>query len=90
VSEIIREKVFRAYYKEVPYAVGMKVQSIQEEENLISITVNMYVPTNRMKMIVIGKRGSAISSVELASKVELSKLLGKEIRMVIRVCLEER
>lgn len=90
VSEIVREKVFRAYYKEVPYAVGMKVQSIQEEENLISIIVNMYVPTNRMKMIVIGKKGSAISSVELASKVELSKLLGKEIRMVIRVCLEER
>lgn len=90
VSEIVREKVFRAYYKEVPYAVGMEVQSIQEEQNLISIIVNMYVPTNRMKMIVIGKKGSAISSVELASKVELSKLLGKEIQMVIRVCLEER
>jgi len=89
VSEIVREKVFRAYYKEVPYAVGLQVQSIQEDKNLISIRVNLCVPTNRMKMILIGKKGSAISSVELASKVELSKLLGKQIRMVIRVCLEE-
>eukprot|EP00890_Picochlorum_soloecismus_P005274 jgi/Picsp_1/5748/NSC_03107-R1_gtp-binding protein era len=90
VSEIVREKVFRAYYKEVPYAVGMQVKSIKEEQNLISVRVNLYVPTDRMKMIVIGKKGSAISSVELASKVELSKLLGKEIRMVIGVCLDER
>lgn len=85
VYEIVREKIFRAYYKEIPYAIEIKALNINDTENDIRVQVKLKVPSSSMKTIVIGKKGSAVSSVEKAVQHELSNTFEKDSHVNISV-----
>lgn len=87
IAEIIREKIFRAYYKEIPYAVRIKVISIRDDNENLYLRADVLVPTNSMRVIVVGKQGAAISAVEHASMLELSRLYKTKIKLTLSVRL---
>lgn len=90
IHEIIREKIFRAYYKEIPYAIHIKVSSVTDAAKDILIKAKLEVQSSSMKMIVIGKNGSAISSVERAAQHELSNIFNKRVHLNLSVlCLDQ-
>ncbi len=58
-SEIIREKIFTNYKKEVPYSTEVAVTSFKEEEDIIRIHAEIFVERKSQKGILIGEGGKA-------------------------------
>ena len=85
VKEVIREKVFRAYYKEIPYAIDILVNEVTEDGRGVRVRAALSVPSASMRTIVIGSKGRAIRSVERAVCGELARVFGKEVRCVLGV-----
>ena len=63
VSEIIREKIFLNYQKEIPYSTEVIVKSFKEEElkngkgSMVRITAEIVVERDSQKNILIGTGG---------------------------------
>ena len=56
-SEIIREKIFLNYEKEIPYSVEVEIDSYREEPTIDRIMATIYVSRDSQKGIIIGHRG---------------------------------
>lgn len=87
IAEIIREKVFMNTYQEVPYAVAVKVDSIEEipEKNLLHIQATIFVERDSQKGIIIGKGGRMLKKIGTLAREELEFLLNKRIYLELWV-----
>ena len=54
-SEIIREKIFFNYKKEIPYSTEVAIEDFIEDENIIRIRATIFVERKSQKGIVIGE-----------------------------------
>ncbi|UII27812.1 GTPase Era [Fulvivirga maritima] len=81
VEEIIREKIFLNYKKEVPYSTEVVVTEFKEDETIIRIRAEIYVERKSQKGIIIGKGGEALKKVGIASRTELEQFFGKQIHL---------
>jgi GTP-binding protein Era len=79
VSEIIREKLMLNYFKEVPYATQVEVESFKESEEIIRMRVIIFVARDSQKGIIIGHKGEAIKRVGTEARKDIEKFLGKKI-----------
>ncbi|MBE7175841.1 MAG: GTPase Era [Mucilaginibacter polytrichastri] len=78
-SEMIREKVFLYYRKEIPYSTEVVVNSFVEEEQLIRIAAEIVVERDSQKNILIGKNGLSIKKVGVEARQDMEKFFGKKI-----------
>src|SRR5690606_23143933 len=62
-SEIVREKIFHNYKKEIPYSTEVSIKDFYEEENIIRIRAEIYVERESQKGILIGQGGKALKRV---------------------------
>jgi len=94
VAEIIREKIFMALRKEVPYTVHVEVESIEEKEmkpdsgkpssttsepGVFVITAIIYTNDSRYKKMIVGAGGRAIKEIGIAARKELETALNKKV-----------
>ncbi|MCF8215370.1 MAG: GTPase Era [Chlorobium sp.] len=84
VSEIIREKIFLFYGKEIPYATEVVVDEFKEQhENDPSrkdlIRCSVIVERDTQKQILIGNRGSALKKLGQAARADIEELLGRPV-----------
>ena len=79
VSEIIREKIFFFYQKEIPYAVQVVVDSYKEEENIVRISVIIFVERETQKAIIIGHQGSGLKKVGTTARQDIEDFIGKKV-----------
>lgn len=89
VSEIIREKVFLYYQKEIPYATEVVVQEFKEEENLIRIAANIYVERESQKGILIGHKGAAIKKLGTMARQDIERFFEKKVFLQLFVKVEK-
>lgn len=89
VSEIIREKVFLYYQKEVPYATEVVVQEFKEEEELIRISANIYVERESQKGILIGHKGAAIKKLGTMARQDIERFFEKKVFLQLFVRVEK-
>ena len=68
VSEMIREKIFETYSKEIPYATQVVVEEYVEGEKLDRIRAIIYVERATQKGIIIGHQGSKLKKVGIAAR----------------------
>ena len=90
VSEIIREKIFLQYGKEIPYATEVVIDEFKEQheedptrKDLIRCSV--VVERDTQKHILIGKKGSALKKLGQASREEIEKFLDRPVFLEIFV-----
>lgn len=81
VSEIIREKIFKNYKKEVPYSTEVVVSEFYEDDNIIRIRAEIYVERKSQKGIIIGKGGLALKKVGIESRKDMETFFGKQIHL---------
>ena len=62
-SEIIREKIFLNYKKEIPYSTEVKIDSFVDEPDIAKIRAVIYVERDSQKGIIIGKGGASLKKV---------------------------
>jgi len=79
VSEIIREKVFKLYEKEIPYSTEVIITSFKEEEKIIRISAEVIVERDSQKNIIIGKGGEMIKKVGTYARQDMEEFLQKKV-----------
>ena len=79
VSEIIREKVFKLFEKEIPYSTEVVVSSFKEAENIIRISAEIIVERDSQKNIIIGSKGSMIKKIGTYARQDIEAFLQKKI-----------
>jgi GTP-binding protein Era len=85
VSEIIREKIFINYKKEIPYSVEVAVDSYKEEENIVRIFAYIFVMRESQKAIILGHKGERIKKTGTMAREDIEKFIGKKVYLELRV-----
>ena len=88
-SEIIREKIFLNYDKEIPYSVEIAIEEYKEEPTIDRISAVIYVARDCQKGIIIGRKGEMLKKVGTAARIELEKFVGKKIFLQLHVKVDE-
>ena len=78
-SEIIREKIFENYKKEVPYSCEVVITEFKEESDIIRIRAEIYVERRSQKGILIGKQGAALKKVGTEARKDLEQFFQKKV-----------
>lgn len=79
VSEIIREKVFKLYEKEIPYSTEVIIVSFKEEDAITRISAEIIVERDSQKNILIGKGGSMIKKVGTYARQDIEEFLDTKV-----------
>lgn len=80
LSELIREKVIALTHQEVPYAVAVKVERVEERDHrLLHVEATIYVEKESQKGILIGKGGQMLKKIGEKSRREMELFLGLPI-----------
>jgi GTP-binding protein Era len=79
VSEMIREKIFKLYEKEIPYSTEVVITSFKEEPAITRISAEIIVERDSQKNILIGKGGEMIKKVGTYSRKDIEEFLQKKV-----------
>lgn len=85
VAELIREKIFLALRKEVPYTTHVEVEEIDEKEDMFVIKAIIFTLEARYKKMIIGARGRALKEIGIAARKELETALNKKVYLELEV-----
>ena len=95
VSEIIREKILELYQQEIPYSTEVTIESFKERktskgEPLIEIQALIYVARETQKMILLGRKGSAIKRLGTEARKTLESWLENKVFLDLHVKVREK
>lgn len=95
IAEIIREKVFSIFEKEVPYSITVEVDNVEEKPGSTSLrqgkpdimVISARILTNeeRYKKIIIGRGGQKIKEIGQMARRELEQATGQKIFLELEV-----
>ncbi|GAB3945093.1 GTPase Era [Spirosoma harenae] len=78
-SEIIREKIFLNYKKEVPYSSEVIITSFKEKPDIIVIQSEILVERATQRAILLGEGGKMIKKTGIMAREELERFFGKKV-----------
>jgi GTP-binding protein Era len=78
-AEIIREKIFLNYKKEIPYSCEVVVTSFKDEPTILRIASEIYVERVSQRAILIGHKGESIKKVGIQARADLEAFFGKKV-----------
>lgn len=80
-SEIIREKALKGIGKEIPYGIGVSVDSLRKDErkDLYRIDATIFCERASHKQIIIGSGGSKLKKIGAAAREDIEQLLGTKV-----------
>jgi GTP-binding protein Era len=81
VAELIREKALQLTRQEVPHAVLVEVEEIDEKR----VTAIVYVETESQKGILVGKRGAMVREIGTRARPEVEALVGHKVFLDLTV-----
>lgn len=85
VAEIIREKIFLNYKKEVPYSCEVIIESYKEKPNIVKINAIIFVARESQKPIIIGDKGKAIKKVSTEARLEIEEFIQQKVFLDLTV-----
>ena len=85
VAEIIREKVFSVFDKEVPYSITVEVDDMEDKPEKFVIAARILTDAERYKKMIIGKGGLKIKEIGKMARRELEQALNKKIFLDLEV-----
>lgn len=89
-SEIIREKIFYRYKKEIPYSTEVIIEQFKDEPKLLRIGAVIMVERQSQKGIMIGEKGSALKNTGTAARKELENFFQKKVFLELFVKVREK
>jgi GTPase len=81
VAEVIREKALHLTREEVPHAVTVEVEEMEERR----IRALVYVETESQKGILVGKKGSMVREIGSRARPEVEALVGRPVFLELQV-----
>ena len=86
IAELVREKALRLTREEVPHAITVEVEELEEKV----IRAALYVETESQKQILVGKGGSMVRRIGTEARPEIEALLGRSIFLDLQVKVRPR
>jgi GTPase len=81
IGELIREKALALTREEVPHAISVEVEEVDEKV----VRASLYVETDSQKQIVVGKGGSVVKEIGVRARPEIEHLLGHPVFLELQV-----
>ncbi len=78
-QEMIREKIFLIFDKEIPYSTAVLVDRYKEEPDATNIDATIWIERESQKPIIIGAKGSGLKKIRMAVEKELSEMLQTKV-----------
>ncbi|KAA9354010.1 MULTISPECIES: GTPase Era [Larkinella] len=78
-SEIIREKIFLNYKKEVPYSCEVIITGFKEKDDIIVVQSEILVERATQRAILLGEGGKMIKKTGIMAREELERFFGKKV-----------
>ncbi len=88
-AEIIREKIFLNFDKEIPYSCEVQITEFKDEPNIIRIRAEILVERDSQKGILIGKGGTALKKIGQDARQDMEKFFQKHIFLEQHVKVEK-
>ena len=86
LAEIIREQILHRTHDEIPHAVEVQVDELDErEDGLVTVVAHAWAETESQKGILVGKGGQMVRAVGTAARKEMEALLGHKVFLDLRV-----
>jgi GTP-binding protein Era len=80
IADIIREKLFELMKEEIPHALGVVIEEMQQRrQGSVYIKGLIFVERESQKEIVIGKHGAVLKKAGTLARVELEDLLEAKV-----------
>jgi GTP-binding protein Era len=86
LAELIREKALWLTRDEVPHAISVEVEEIEEK----IVRASMLVETESQKQIVVGKGGALVKEIGTRARPEIEALLGHSVFLELKVKVRPR
>jgi GTP-binding protein Era len=86
IAELIREKALARTREEVPHAITVETEEIEDKV----VRANVLVETESQKQIVVGKGGAVIREIGMRARPEIELLLGGRIFLELHVKVRPR
>ena len=86
VAELVREQVLRRTRDELPHAVEVVVDEVdQRDDGLIEVSAQIWAETDSQKAILIGKGGAKIEEIGSAARRSLEGELDAKVHLELKV-----
>lgn len=85
IAEIIREKIFMALRKEVPYTTHVEIESVEDKPGITVIKATVFTYDKKYKEMIIGKGGRAIKEIGIAARKEIEQASNKKTFLELEV-----
>lgn len=87
-AELVREAVIRRTFQELPHAVEVLVEEIEQlRSGVTRISAAIWVESESQKRIVVGASGSMVKAIGVAARREIERELGHQalLQLAVRV-----
>jgi GTP-binding protein Era len=85
LAELVREQVLRRTREEVPHAVEVEIESIDDDGELVRIHALLLVETESQKRIVIGAGGRMVKEIGTAARRAIERELDAHVHLELTV-----
>jgi GTP-binding protein Era len=89
IADVIREKLFHRLEQELPHAVAVWIEHIDEQEKKWTVDASIFVERHSQKGIVIGEKGRLLKWVRQEAEKELYSMYGVRFKLNLWVKVEK-
>lgn len=89
IADIIRGQINARLTAELPHAIAVAVDRIEETDEAVNVTATIYVEKNSQRPIVIGQHAHMIRDIRHAAEKELAAIYEKKHKLELWVKVEK-
>ena len=89
IADVIRGQINIRLKAELPHAIAVAVDQIEETDDLVTVSATIYVEKNSQRPIVIGQHAHMIRDIRHAAQKELSAIYEKPHKLELWVKVEK-
>jgi GTPase len=85
LAEMVREQVLHRTRQEVPHAVEVQVEEVDDRGDIVFVRAAIWVETESQKGILIGAQGRMIKGIGSAARKEIERELARRVHLDLSV-----
>lgn len=85
IAEIVREKAFSVFDKEVPYSLTVQIDNVEDKPDIMVIQGRILTSDDRYKKIIIGTHAHKVKEIGVMARRELETAVGKKVFLELEV-----
>jgi GTP-binding protein Era len=88
-GELIREQLFRQLGEEIPYGCAVRMEKLEERDDIVVLRAQIVVNRKQHKGMIIGEKGSRIKEIGTESRMSLERHFRKKVFLELNVTIAE-